>query len=603
MSKTSQASDWLLYRRLLGYVLPYWPFFLLSISGFWLFSFAQIALADLFQFIVDSIAGDVNGKRGMVTAIISQLEGGFIDPGNVRNWIVGSIFVLGFLRGLGFFVGNYFISYIARYLVHNLRLAVFDHLLVAPSREYDDSSSGHLISRVVYNVEQVTGAATDALKVVIREGIFATGIVIYLMITNWQLSIFFLLTIPFIAWMVNVVGRKFRKVSKRMQGSMGEVTQSSREAINAYKEVRIFGGKQVERERFFQASENNRRQAMRMVLYNSIAPPIIQQPIVIVLAGMIWFALGYFEQMSPGEFIAYLGVALLLPKPLRQLSEVYSIIQKGLAAAEDIFGFIDGEQEQDTGSYRADSVRGQIDFQDVSFRYQPDGEDVLKNISFSVSPGQTIALVGLSGSGKSTIVNLLARFYNHDRGRILLDGVDVNDYELANLRHHIAIVGQHVTLFNDTVLNNIAYGEMNAVPFDNVVAAAETANALSFIESLPNGFDTFTGDDGSKLSGGQRQRIAIARALLKNAPVLILDEATSALDNRAEHYIQEALGSVMKGRTTIVVAHRLSTIENADRILVLDKGEIVQSGTHETLLAEGGLYGELYHKQFSEDAD
>ncbi len=603
MSEKSHQQDWVTYKRLLSYVAQYWYYFAFSIFGFFLYSISQIAMADLMQFIVDSISGDVSDMRsdsGLVTSFISYALDGDITEKRARNVIPVVILIIGLIRGVGFFFGNYYMTYVARYLVHNLRCHIFDHLLVVPSREYDGHSSGFLVSKIIFNVEQVTSAATDALKILIREGIFAIGLIIYLFYRNWQLTSFFLVSLPLIGLIVWWVGKRFRRISRKIQDSMGDVTQVASETINAYREVRIFGGTKYERQRFYDASKTNRLQAMKMAFYNAITTPVVQLPVLIVLAILVWVGLGISGTMSAGQFVSYLTAALLLPKPVRQLSEVYSKIQKGLAASEDIFAFIDSDAERDHGNYRSDKVQGTVEFKGVSFAYSDEGEQVLKNINLKIEPGQTVALVGLSGSGKSTLVNILSRFYDHDSGDILLDGVDVNEYALDNLRSHIALVTQSVTLFNDSIRNNIAYGAMHGASDDDVIAAATSAHAMEFIEKMPEGLSTVTGEDGVTLSGGQRQRIAIARALLKDSPILIMDEATSALDNKAEYFIQEALEVAMEGRTTIVIAHRLSTIENADSIIVMDDGAIIEQGNHQQLLAKGGRYAELYQKKFTE---
>lgn len=593
-------SDWQTYRRLLGYVLPMWPLFLICIGGYALFNGAQVLLADMMQFIVDTIGGEEQLARGVVASTIDRISASGLSQDNALFWIPVAILFMGVMRGVGFFVGNYFLHQVARELVHRLRCHLFDQLLVSPSRQYDQHSSGYLISKITFNVEQVTGAATDAVKVVLRDGLYVIGLLSYLFYMSVKLSLLFLAVLPLVALIVVWVGKRFRRISRRLQNSIGDVTHVANESINGYREVRLFGGTEQERERFLAASRNNRRQSLKMAFYNAISPPVIQFPVIIALTVLIWQAMNMLVDMSAGQFVAYITVAMLLPKPIRELSEVNSTIQKGLAGAEDVFAFIDSERERDAGHYTAERVRGQIDFRNVTFAYQAGAEPVLKDVSFSIEPGQSIALVGLSGSGKSTLVSLLSRFYEHEEGQILLDGVDVNDYQLANLRSHIGLVTQQVTLFNDTVSNNIAYGGMSGASREQVVAALRDAHALEFVERLPQGLDTVIGEDGVMLSGGQRQRLAIARALLKDAPVLILDEATSALDNRAEAHIQAALERVMQGRTTIVVAHRLSTIERADLILVMDAGRIVERGSHTELLQSGGRYAALYHRQFSD---
>ncbi|MGB0450021.1 MAG: ATP-binding cassette domain-containing protein, partial [Porticoccaceae bacterium] len=399
-----------------------------------------------------------------------------------------------------------------------------------------------------------------------------------------------------------VVSKRFRLISTRIQSAMGDVTHVTQEVVNGYQEVRMFGATGNERERMTLASHSNRRQNMKMALTEGVSNPLVMLLVSLAFGGITGFMLSpsILETMSTGSFITFLVASGMLIKPIRQLTEVNSDIQKGIAAAQSIFEIIDAEPEKDNGSIELDSVQGAFEFKDINFRYSAEGRMILQDINFSVKPGETIALVGSSGSGKTTLVSLIARFYNHGEGSILLDDVDVNQFTLQNLRSHIAQVSQNVTLFNDSILNNIAYGELSNRSLAEVKAAAAIAHADAFIEQLPDGYQTHIGDDGVMLSGGQRQRIAIARAVLKNAPVLILDEATSALDTDSERYIQAALEELMKSRTTFVIAHRLSTVEKADRILVMEKGRIVEQGSHQELLDQSGRYSQLYHNQFSE---
>ncbi len=508
---------------------------------------------------------------------------------------------LAFLRH-GFFLGTYFMTGVARNLIHELRCELFDKMLVAPSAYYDAHSQGVLISKITFNVEQVTGAATKALQIIVREGLTVIALLSYMLYLNWRLCLVFFAVAPLIALVVSVVGRHFRRYSRRIQASMGDVTQVSSETIGAYREVRIFGGQRQQEQRFRSASEYNRAQTLKMAFADALSTPVIQTLLALALGALVWFALNpkILAGFSAGSLVAFLTAAGQLGKPIRQLSGVQSVIQRGLAAAEDIFTQLDQESEIDRGTLEVERAQGRIEFRHVSFAYPGSAEQVLKDICLEVPAGTTVALVGRSGSGKSTLVQLLARFYPVEEGEILLDDVSIADYSLANLRTQIAMVSQDVTLFNDTVYNNIAYGSLAGKPAPAVKAAAQSAYAEHFIETLPQGYETRLGDDGGGLSGGQRQRIAIARAILKDAPVLILDEATSALDNESEHRIRQALENIMQDRTTIVIAHRLSTVERADRIVVMDAGEIVAAGSHAELLRQGGLYAQLYHQEFSD---
>ena len=602
--RQGNLSDWQLYRRLLSYVVPYWYFFLFSLIGYLIYSLGNVLLADLMQFLLDAL----NESGEVASGIISGLAYKLFDGGGMgqlefaRIAVPVAIVVLTLTRASGFFLGTYFMNHVARHLVHELRCELFNKMLVAPSAYYDSHSQGVLISKITFNVEQVTGAATKALKIVVRESLTVIALLSYMLYLNWRLCLIFLAVTPFIALVVTVVGKHFRRYSRRIQASMGDVTQVSNESIGAYREVRIFGGQSRQQDRFRSASEYNRIQSLKLALADALSTPVIQTLLALSLATLVWFALSpnILAGFSAGSLVAFLTAAAQLGKPIRQLSGVQSVVQRGLAAAEDIFAQLDQEEEIDQGRYTSARAAGNISIRHLSFTYPGSDTQVLRDVSLEIAAGQTIALVGRSGSGKSTLVQLLARFYPLGSGSILLDDVAIEDYQLSNLRSQIALVSQDVTLFHDTVYNNIAYGTLSGASRDNVLAAAASAHARDFIDELPQGFDTLLGDDGGGLSGGQRQRIAIARAILKDAPVLVLDEATSALDNESEHRIQRALDNIMVGRTTIVIAHRLSTVERADTIVVLDAGQIVAMGTHAELLKQGDLYAQLYHQEFTD---
>ncbi len=599
----ASPSDFSTYKRLLTYALPAWKLFLVSILGFFLFAAADVLLADLMQFIIDSLGSKSSLDMGVVSKVVDHfigLDGATSDQ--LRVIIPTAMMVLATMRGLGFVLGNYFIRVVARQVIHSMRCAVFDHLVDAPSSYYDQNTNGFLISKITFNVEQVADAVTNAIRTVVREGFLVIGLLAYLLYINWRLSLVLLAITPLIALVVAYVGKRFRRISRRIQNSMGDITHVSSEAISGYREVRMFGAKHVERERFFKASEYNRVQFLKMALTDALSPPILQMFISLALSILVWLVLApdMAATMSPGQFVAFLAAAGMLHKPVRSLSEVYSVVQKGLAAAEDIFELLDSERERDEGVERLSNVRGDVTFNQVDFFYTPERK-VLDAIDFQVAAGETVALVGLSGSGKSTLMSLLTRFYEPSAGTISIDGVPIQALPLDALRQHIALVSQQVTLFNDTIYNNIAYGCLADADPADVHAAINAAHADDFIAKLPQGLQTMVGDDGVLLSGGQRQRIALARALLKNAPILILDEATSALDNESERYIQQALDAVMQDRTTFVIAHRLSTIEQADRIVVMEQGCIIEQGVHAELLATGGRYAQLHSRQF-EDA-
>jgi len=453
---------------------------------------------------------------------------------------------------------------------------------------------------ITFNVALVTGAATDAVKVMIREGITVIALLGFLFYANWQLSLTFLAITPLIAFVVAYASKRFKKLSKKIQVTMGDITHISSEAINGYKEVKSFGGEQYEQQRFLAASRKNYRQNMKMTMTSAINTPVLQMIVASALSFLVFLALNFLGDMDPADFVSYLIAAGLLPKPIRQLSEVNSTIQKGIAAAESVFSILDETAEQDNGSYQAKSTAGRLEFKNVQFTYPRTEKIVINNFNLTIEAGQTVALVGRSGSGKSTLASLISRFYDIKQGEILLDGQSLDSYTLKSLRQQISLVTQDVTLFNDSIENNIAYGALSCYGRDKVVQAAESAYAMEFINEQSDGLDTLVGEDGVLLSGGQRQRLAIARALLKNAPVLILDEATSALDTESEQKIQAALENVIQGRTTLVIAHRLSTIEKADLIVVMDKGTIIEQGTHNELLNREGFYSQLHKQQFND---
>ncbi|WP_036566312.1 lipid A export permease/ATP-binding protein MsbA [Oceanospirillum beijerinckii] len=568
------------YWRLLSYIRPFWFSFAISIVGYLIYAAASTAFAELMRYLVDTI------------------ESG----GEDFRLLFPSLLVAAFaMRGLGSFLGIYFMAIVARGVVHNLRCELFDKYLVLPVSYYDKNSSGHLVSRITFVVDQVMQAASDALTIVIREGLFVMGVLIYLFYNNWRLTLIFIALTPLIGIIVSFTSKRFRKVSKRIQKSMGDVTHVATESISGFKVVRSFGGEEYERERFVSSSNRNREQFLKMEATKALSTPLVQLIVAISMGMLVWLALSpdVMKDMTPGEFIAFITAASLLAKPIRQLTNVNSVIQKGVAAAADLFEQFDSSSELDKGQKTLDRAQGDVVFKDIEFTYPESEKQILKGINFEIKAGQVIALVGRSGSGKSTLVNLIPRFYDANRGEIYLDGINSRDLTLKSLRQQISMVTQQVTLFNDTVANNIAYGQPNATR-EQIEAAAKAAYALPFIEELSNGLDTEVGDNGVLLSGGQRQRLAIARAILKDAPILIMDEATSALDTESERYIQKALDEVMKNRTTFVIAHRLSTIEQADVIMVMDKGEIIEAGSHQELLDRQGAYAQLHAMQFSD---
>lgn len=575
------TSSWEVYKRLVQYVIPYWYAFVVSFTGFGIYALSQMGFAKWMEYIVDT------------------LEKGALDQRHMVALTVLGIFAF---RGVGTFLGQYGIAYAARHLVHKLRTDLFEKLLQLPCGYFQQNASGQMLSRLTYNVEQVTGAATDALRVCIREGLTIIGLFGYLLYLNWKLTLVVVAIGPVIVLVVSIASKRFRKISRRIQESVGDVTHSASEAIKGYEVVRIFGGKAHERARFEAASEHNRKQFMKMVVTQAINTPIVQLLVSIAMAILVYLAMSpqLLANMSTGEFIAFLTAAGMIAKPLRQMTEMNAIIQRGLAAAQSVFDVIDQPAENDDGQHQVARAEGQLTFNNVGFRYDRAERDTLSQINLDIKPGTTVALVGKSGSGKSTLANLLPRFYDATAGEIQLDGVPLRAYSLDNLRNQIALVNQQVVLFEGSIADNIAYGALANAPREQIEAAARAAHVTEFADRMPQGLDTLVGENGVMLSGGQRQRIAIARAILKDAPLLILDEATSALDTESERHIQSALEQLMRHRTTLVIAHRLSTIEHADVIAVMDQGRIEEMGSHTELLARQGAYARLHRMQFHE---
>ncbi|MDR1935853.1 MAG: lipid A export permease/ATP-binding protein MsbA [Candidatus Accumulibacter sp.] len=582
-----------IYFRLLRYLRPFIGLFAISLLGFIVFASAQPMQASILKFFVDGLT-----EPGTSTFHDLPLLGELDLAYGVPALLVAIVF----WQGVGSYLGNYFLARVSLGLIHDLRVALFENLLRLPNSYFDRNNSGHLISRITYNVTMVTGAATDAIKVIIREGLSIVFLFGYLLWMNWKLTLVMVAILPVIGVMVGNASHKFRKQSKKIQVAMGDLTHIASEMIQGYRVVRGFGGEGYEAARFRASSEANTARQLRMARTSAVFTPALQLATFSTMSVLLFLVLLLRGDASAGDLVAYITAAGMLPKPIRQLSEVSATVQKGLAGAESIFAQLDEPPEADHGTVERERVSGRVEIKQLSFGY--DGaRRVLGEIDLCVEPGQMIALVGRSGSGKSTLASLIPRFYAYETGRILLDGIDIKDFSLRNLRRHIALVTQQTSLFNDSVANNIAYGDLAGAPREAVEKAAEAAYASEFIEKLPHGYDTLIGENGVLLSGGQRQRLAIARAILKDAPILILDEATSALDTESERHIQKALDRVMQNRTTLVIAHRLSTVEKADRIMVMDQGRIVECGAHAELLARNGHYARLHAMQFNEEEE
>jgi subfamily B ATP-binding cassette protein MsbA len=566
-----------LYRRLLSYVKPFWPILLLGI------------LANILYSAIDA---------GFTYMARPFFDKGFIDIDMAFVRKIPFIVLIGItIRGLVSSAGSYCMTWVARSVVKVLRQRVFTHIIRLPADYYDEATSGQLLSKILYDVEQVAQVSADALTDFVQNTCLVIGLLTVMMAICWQLSLMFLLTVPFVGLIVSYTNKRVRRISHKVQKSMGEVTEIAGEVIEGYRVVRIFGGESYEVAKFNRATEASRQNDMKVAVTKAINVSGVQFVLAVGITLIILVAiqLATVITITAGAFLAIIAAMLQLIKPMKTLTTLNAAIQRGLAGAESVFTLLDKVIESDQGKKIEQKLRGDLVFDKVSYAYRQ-GQSVLHEVSFSVAAGETVALVGYSGSGKTTIASLIPRFYEPNRGRILLDENCISDLTLASLREQIALVSQQVTLFNDTMANNIAYGRFD-VNREQIVHAAKLAFADEFIARLPNGYDTKIGENGVLLSGGQRQRLAIARAILKDAPLLILDEATSALDSESERYIQAALEHVMKTRTTLVIAHRLSTIKRANKIIVMHQGRVVEQGTHQQLLAVGGHYTQLYQAQ------
>ncbi|WP_164503606.1 lipid A export permease/ATP-binding protein MsbA [Pleionea sediminis] len=578
----SKPTGWQIYKRLLKYTSRYKTVFFIGLFCTAISALIEVGLIAQFETLIDDLLAAEN-----------------ID---ILRWTPVILIVILIVRGLATFFSTYCMEWIGRRIVHELRTDLFNKYLYLPIDYFEKNNSGDLVSRITFNTETVSNATTQAVTNLIRSLAGIIGALTYMFLTSVTLTLTFLIAAPLIAIVVNVTAKRFRRISHNMQDSMGLVTQSTQETVEGIRVVKTFSGESYEKNKFFNSSNKNRQQAMKMVTVKAFSSPLIQ-----VLAGMgmaivFWVAVEQFlaGTLTKGSFVAFFMQIMYMLKPLKDLSNVNNVLQRGIAGAESIFHEVDKSNEINQGTLELERSRGRIEFDNVCFAYDDKGP-VLNNVSLNIESGQTVAIVGPSGSGKSTLTNLLLKFYHPSSGQIRLDGNALDDIELNSLREQFAYVSQQIVLFNDTIKANIAYGELAKCDEEALNSAIENAYLTEVIDSFDDGLNTMVGTSGSKLSGGQRQRVAIARALLKDAPILVLDEATSALDNESEKKIQLALENLMKDRTTIVIAHRLSTVENADKIVVLKEGKIVEQGKHADLLSQQGEYYRLYQMQFSED--
>ena len=576
-----QMTSTQLYFRLLRYVKPYWGVFALSIVGMLVTAATEVALP---------------------VAVKPFLDGTFVnkDPFLI-TWVPVFMVLLYIIRGAGAYLGTYASAWVGNKVVMDLRDVMFRRMLALPLGYFHDNTTGNLISRFTFDAAQVTGAATNVVTVLVKDSVTLLGLLAYLLYIDWKLTLLSLIMVPPIAVVVRYFNIRLRNMSRKTQEAMGDITQVLQETVECNKVVKIFGGQEYEAERFAVTSNRLRSFSMKQTAAAAGNVPIVQLLAALAVAVVVYYATkqAQSDATTVGGFVSFLAAMLLLTPPLKRLTGVAEYLQRGLAAAESVFALLDEKPENDEGTTTLERARGDISFDNVSFRYPRADVPAMKNVTLSIRAGETIALVGSSGGGKTTFANMVPRFYHPDSGTIKLDGHDIETLSLASLRRNIALVSQEVALFNDTVAANIAYGQAAGASREAIEKAATGAHALEFIRVMPQGFDTLIGENGVRLSGGQRQRLAIARTILKDAPILILDEATSALDSESEKHVQAALEELMQGRTTIVIAHRLSTIEKADRIVVLDKGEIAEIGTHAELLAKGGIYANLHGIQYS----
>ena len=575
------GNDARLYKRLLRYVIPYWRTFMIAIVSMLILALSAPALPALMQ---------------------PMLDGAFVEKDPVTMKWIPVLFVLLFtIRGLAAYASGVALAWVSSKVIMDLRQEMFIKILSLSSSYYDNQSSGSLLSKFTFDVTQIKEAATNAITTIVRDSLSIVGLLGWMFYIDWKLTLVAMVCAPFITVVVLVIRKRLRKMSRKVQDTMADINHVLSECINGHKLVKLYDGKEQEVHRFQEVINANRRYSMKFSMAAAASSPMIQIITSVAIAVIIYISIqkASANEISVGEFTSFFTAMAMLLNPIKRLAKVNENLQKGLAACESVFALLDHLIEPDAGKQTLERVKGEIEFCDVTFSYEGSDQNALSNITIHIKPGETIALVGASGSGKSTMANLVPSFYSVTEGNILLDGKNIKDISLKSLRQNIALVSQDVVLFNDTVRNNIAYGSLSGSSEESIIAAARAAHALEFIEDLQDGFDTIVGEKGLKLSGGQRQRLAIARSLLKDAPVLIMDEATSSLDTYSERQIQLALEEVKEGRTCLIIAHRLSTIEKADRIIVIDNGVIVETGKHTELIKKDGAYARLHQLQFN----
>jgi len=569
-----------LYKRLLKYLRPYWKMFVIAIISM----IALSATQPLFPILLKPL-----------------LDESFVAKDLQSITLMPILFVLlFFVRGVASLISNTAMTWVSSRIVMDIRSELFKKVLILPKSYIDNHPTGNLISKITFNVTQVTTACTNALVTLIQDSLTLAGLLAWMFFLNWKLALVFFIIVPVAAMIIKLASDRLRKLSRYLQDSMGDMTHILEEGVNGNKVIKIYGGEDYEKSRFNHVNNWVRRYTIKIKVASALNVAVVELIAAIALAIIIYIASikSANNEITVGGFISFFAAMAMLFAPTQRLTKINEVLQRGLAASESVFNILDEEPEKDTGQQTIARANGHLTFKETAFYYTNEESPALQPTNLEIKPGETIALVGQSGSGKSTLVNLIPRFYNTQQGEILLDGININDLKLENLRQQIALVSQEIILFDDTIAANIAYGSMQQASDEQIDQAAHAAHAIEFIEKMPEGMQTQIGENGVKLSGGQRQRLAIARALLKDAPILIFDEATSALDTESERYVQDAMNTLRKNRTTIIIAHRLSTIKSADRIIVMDKGKIIETGNHTELLDKNGTYARLYHLQF-----